>query len=182
MGFKLKSNEQGPAGYLKKKEVQVQIWNKISNSAAYALTIERNLLDIKIPTTDTPVPVVVTGYFSRSGQQYPFGPSDKRAEDAEAEETSQSQSTICLYEWPVLYVAAFDPPTRWKKGTAVWTHLLLVLGRDRESILRIAHANPALSQMLYEKLDHVGNSLGFQLLDNYDRVPRDLMKVVPDSD
>lgn len=155
-----------------KRAVSTQTWKEVSNSAAYALTFEKNP-PVKIPGTETQVPVVVTRYSSpASNQKYPFALFDNRAVDIVAMEATNG------YQWPELQVAPFEPPSGWDQGTAVWTHLLLKFQSpkcvdynsecinwecvdelecvDVKSIHRIAKANPYLSQMLYEKDDHSG--------------------------
>ena len=137
-----------------KKGVATQIWYNIPNDLAYGLTMKDEPL-MKIPGTEIEVPVVVTRYDSPdTTQDYPLSFSDKRAEDLRQKERNSE------YKYPVLQVAPFEPPEGWDKGTAVWIHLLPFLQRpgqiDRDSILKIAKANPNLSRMLYEKTGGTG--------------------------
>ena len=127
------------------KLVLTQEWYEIPNDLAEMLTLKEDPF-MKIPGTEIEVPVLVTIRYSRPKEGNPE----------------------C--QVPVLQVAPFEPPEGWNKGTAVWIHLLPFLQRpghiDRDSILKIAKANPDLSRMLYEKND----GTGFVLLNRYDRV------------
>ena len=161
------------------KPIEVQQWYKVPNDAAYELTLKEEMgQELKID--GHAVPVIVLGYFKEATKQtYPVSPKSPRAEQIAAEELNARK--FVYYEWPVLRVAPFEPEMGWDVGTTVWAHLLQALGGDRDAILTIAHANPGLSQMLYEKLDHIGNSLGFGLHRQGAPSKQDWVKVLRDG-